>query len=370
MSFDKFILNSNNIENKRDYSNKITKTIVNLVGLICLIISLLVTFDFIPEQIWSKSFQKDYESGRYGDLYFLNLVDYFKVEYETKKIPSFSTTNYQSEINEADILLFGDSFTAMESRDVQLPYLLKDSTNKKIFVIKSSKILNDLNNLKFAKQQKKKVLIYQFVERGIFKNFEVLSNEDDRSLIKIYNFLMTLKVGNIEKRLNQLLQRSLITYEAYKYLASAKFDHLKILTQITPIYKAEPPWLFYYEDVNQSKTSFYYKFTQTELEILVMNAKKLQKELIEKYNLELIIMPIPNKYTIYNEKINTDKYNNIIPEFCHKLTENGIQSINLYDDFRESEKLLYYPTDTHWNQNGINIALLKLLEVLKTLKNK
>ena len=43
-------------------------------------------------------------------------------------------------------------------------------------------------------------------------------------------------------------------------------------------------------------------------------------------------------------------------ELYEGLEERGVRFVELFDAFKNSDTLLYYRTDSHWNQNGIDIA--------------
>ncbi len=84
----------------------------------------------------------------------------------------------------------------------------------------------------------------------------------------------------------------------------------------------------------------------------------------------MVFMAIPSKYTIYHTLINDDPYSNFLPRLYTGLKQRGISAIPLYDDFINSEEVLYFGTDTHWNGKGLSIALDNTVQLLDSLNNK
>ena len=49
------------------------------------------------------------------------------------------------------------------------------------------------------------------------------------------------------------------------------------------------------------------------------------------------------------------------------LQERGVPYVSLINDYMNSDEVLYYGTDTHWNAKGEKIALEKTLKILNSL---
>ena len=141
---------------------------------------------------------------------------------------------------------------------------------------------------------------------------------------------------------------------------------------MTPVYSLayETPWLFYYEQTNDEPTSFYYKHSQGEINTICDNIADLAEKLDEKYNMKMVFMPIPSKYTVYHDLLNNDEYNDFLPLLYKGLKERSITVINLYDEYINSDEILYYGTDTHWNRKGLDIAVNKTIKVIDSIQCK
>ena len=164
-----------------------------------------------------------------------------------------------------------------------------------------------------------------------------------------------------------MLKRSYLTTFIYSEIATIKFDLFKNITSLTPVYlkNGKDSWLFYYDQVNDNKTSFYYKHSQAEMDSICDNMSDLAYELKKKYNMTLVYLPMPAKYTLYHTVINNDEYNQFLPRLYDGLKKRNVNYINVYNDFCNSDTLLYYHTDSHWNQKGIDIAYKKTITYLK-----
>lgn len=83
----------------------------------------------------------------------------------------------------------------------------------------------------------------------------------------------------------------------------------------------------------------------------------------------MVFMGIPSKYTIYHTLLNNDPYNNFLPRLYKGLEERGVPCISLYEDYIGKKEVLYYGTDTHWNEKGLSIAINNTVELLHTKLN-
>ena len=76
-------------------------------------------------------------------------------------------------------------------------------------------------------------------------------------------------------------------------------------------------------------------------------------------------MPIPDKISIYGHYVTDQPYDGFVPRLCDALEQHQIPVIRLYEDFKASPEVLYFPTDTHWNPKGISMAIQKIDAILK-----
>jgi hypothetical protein len=161
-----------------------------------------------------------------------------------------------------------------------------------------------------------------------------------------------------EELYDALIKRSHLTTDIYSLLSTLKFDLYGNISAMTPVYlkDGENSWLFYHDQVNEERTSFYYPFTDAQIDSICDHMAGLATTLEKKYNMHLIFLPLPAKYTLHHDLVNDDPYNNLLPRLYKGLEERNVRFVNVLDAYRESDKLLYYRTDSHWNQEGIDLA--------------
>ena len=76
-------------------------------------------------------------------------------------------------------------------------------------------------------------------------------------------------------------------------------------------------------------------------------------------------MPVPNKYSIYDRFYGDQKYSDFLPRLQNGLKSRGVKYIDLYHSFTTSQDTLYFGTDTHWNNKGVDIALDLLIKEMR-----
>jgi len=278
---------------------------------------------------------------------------------------------------QADILTFGDSFLDF-SRMKTYPEQLGDTLHKRVFY---ERFINDHRPLVFLNKNNyvnssPKILIYESAERYIPFRFNT-THDTGYTTQSTYGLGKTIRDirdwifrSDTEVKYTTLLNRSIFTNDLYSAISTIKFDVFGYITSQTPVYTLdhEDPWLFYHEEVSPGGqfSDFYYNHSEEEINLYCDNIADLRNKLKELYNLDLIFMPIPSKYTIYHKLINNDTYNNFLPRLYEGLADRGVPFIDLYNEYINSDEILYYGTDTHWNKKGLDIAVDKTLEYIKS----
>lgn len=90
------------------------------------------------------------------------------------------------------------------------------------------------------------------------------------------------------------------------------------------------------------------------------------RNFLKSYGIELLVVPIPDKEQVYRDVISPLHWHDgipprmsIIPDLIKKMDEKGIYSVSLFEAFYEArlaETPPYWRDDTHWNNQGIDIA--------------
>lgn len=357
-------------------SEKVLKWIVNLAGAVCIFAFLAVRYEpFFNLVLLEKVLPEYWENTKYGELYYFNFIRHFREKGMPKHIQKYRHTSKHPKIQDADMLTFGDSFFDF-SRMVTFPERLGDTLHKKVYY---ERFFNDHRPLYYLHQYNysnhaPKTLIYESTERYIPLRFsqphETTFATDARSGIrkKIAGVRDWLFSRNAEVKYNTLLTRSIFSTHLYSAIATLKFNVFGYISSQTPVYSLDykEPWLFYYEETDPgTPLSYYYLHSEEEINAYCDNIADLREKLKKMYNLDMVFMPIPSKYTIYHKLLNNDPYNNFLPRLYEGLARRGVPTINLYDDYVNSTGVLYYGTDTHWNKKGIDIALGKTVDFLR-----
>jgi hypothetical protein len=348
------------------------RIIIYLIGAVCLFIFISIRIPALTNMMLKEKVIPEYfENTKYGELYYFNYIDQFKEPDLPPGQIKYRFTPKHPDLNEADILTFGDSFFDF-TRMTTFPERLGDTLNQRVYYARESVPLLYLDQHNYEDTESK-VLIYESAERYIPFRFSEPHKDrlrdDNRSAIRksLANLRDHLFLDDSEIRLDLLLARSYLTNWIYTRISTFKFNNFRYIPSTTPVYalNQKDPWLFYYEEVTHDSTGFYYNHTDQEIARYCDNIADLRTRLKEKYNLDMVFMGIPSKYTIYHKLLNDHKYNNFLPRLYKGLEERGVPTITVYDDYIKSKEILYYGTDTHWNKKGLDIALQNAVKVIQ-----
>jgi hypothetical protein len=356
--------------------DKFTRWMIYIAGAVCLYLFLSIRIEPLYNAILQEKILPEYwENTKYGELYYMNnFIRDFREKGLPRYIPKYRNSDKHPKIEDADILIYGDSFMDF-SRMVTMPERLADTLHQKVYyqrMIHDHRPMIYLQEAKYS-NSKPKVLIYETSE--LFLDFRFHTRQD--TVIQVENRSKFRKavagirdwmfMKDSELKYSVLLQRSILTTSLYSDIATLKFRKFHYITESTPVYslKYDTPWLFYSGDSDPKTSSFYHHYSDAEIDNICDNISDLAAELKRHYNLDFIFLPIPSKYTICHKLVNDDKYSEFLPKIYAGLKRRGISYINVYDDFNNSKEILYYGTDTHWNKKGMEIALGETLKLLK-----
>lgn len=353
-------------------NEKILKWLIYLSGILCLYafvsVRSLPLFNAILKE---KMIPGYWDKTKYGELYYFSMINKFKEKGLPPAQKKYQYKSKNASLNDADIFVFGDSFFDF-SRHTQFAERLSDTLNAKVHYYYGDYPLMVLAENHYQ-STRPKVLLYERVERYIpmvFENKNTADYEvDDRSAFRkrIGNVKDKIFYKRSEELFDALLKRSYLTTGIYSCIATVKFDVFRYISPLTPVYSAdkEKPWLFYSDQTNGEKTSFYYHHSEADMNNYCDHMADLAAQLKEEYNIRLIYLPLPAKYTLYHNFVNHDKYNDFLPELYKGLRKRGVEFIDVFDDFKNSDDILYYRTDSHWNEKGIEMAFNKTMEYFR-----
>lgn len=349
-----------------------------MLAVVCLYAFIAIRFQFLFNSVLKEKVSH-WDKTKYGELYYFSMISHFREKGLPCSLPKFEESDKHASVAESEILTFGDSFFEF-SRHKQFPQRIAEDFNKKVHYVNYDYPLDFLESNNYH-DTIPKLVIFERVERFIPLAFEKkqtwnLKPEMDTSkFLKAYNYLLhKIFYKQSEELYDVLLKRNYITTGIYSRIATLKFDLFGYISKKTPVYKVngDHSWLFYHDQVNDQKTSFYYAFTQQQIDSICDNMADLAGKLKQKYNMDLLYLPLPARYTLYHTVLNKDMYNNFLPRLYKGLDERGVKYVQVFDDFVNRTDTIYYHTDEHWNQEGLDIAFDKTIAFIKNdtrLKN-
>jgi hypothetical protein len=97
-------------------------------------------------------------------------------------------------------------------------------------------------------------------------------------------------------------------------------------------------------------------------------------------NMEVIVVPIPDKEQIYRDLIAPRDWRSgrppeasLVPVLVDRLSRRGVVSVDLYQPFiqaRQQGTRLYWRDDTHWNGEGIRLAAESVAAVISRMQSE
>lgn len=354
-------------------SEKLLKILIYTAGGICLYAFIAIRHPVLFNAVLLEKIVPEYwENTRYGELYYFNFIRHFREKNLPPSGEKYRFTEKHPELEEADMLLFGDSFFDF-TRLKTFPEVLADTLNQRTFYARMDYPLQYLAEHRYEAGEEK-IIIYESAERYIPTRFTRSHQSeldiDPRSPVRkeIAGIRDYIFQPNTEVLYQTLLKRSYLTTGLFSLSATLKFDLFGYISDFTPVYSLDHqvPWLFYYDQLNEEPGSFYYQYSQEEIDIYCDHIADLAHKLKTNYNLKMVFMGIPSKYTINHELLNNDSYNDFLPRLQEGLSERGVPYIPLYDEYEKAADILYFGTDTHWNEKGQRIAIDKTVHIINS----
>jgi len=348
--------------------NKILKSFIYFSGFICLYGFLATRFLPLYNLVSTEKEVPGYwDNTTYGELYYFNNIKHFREDLPGA-MPKFQWSEDHPELEEAEILTFGDSFIDW-SRHEQISSRLQDALGVPVYTHYGEYPYEYLKKNNYQ-NGKPKYLVYLRTERWIPITFgqdplyspskKEKENPNSHPLKKnLAAFRDFLFDNRTEELYRALLQRSYITSYFSTLISTWKFELFGYISSLTPKYAIteEKPWLFYVDQVNDKSSSFYYQHSESELNEITENIKKLSEHLWKEYKLKFVFVPVPSKFTIYHHLVDPDaEYNEFLPRLYKELDRLEILYVDLYEPFRKSEEYVFYGTDDHWTEHGVSVA--------------
>ena len=318
-----------------------------------------------------------------GDLFDFSLLEDFKGKFRLIK----GETNGQLET--ADVITFGDSFFDCDSDSPLFAKELEERLGLPIYnrsTLMHTDVDVDVNPMAFLKSMnyrkgKRRILILEHVERHSMVNIFALDSSPMEDVDKedeiltfhslndwVVKHLIVLNNGN--KDFDYYFRRNILTYPLTKWIANFRFKFLGEFDSNIGNYSLSHRMLFYSGDLGFN----YAHKSERILDLMATILSEFSQKLKQAYNIDLVYVVIPNKYSIYNDFVRPYFYDNYITQISEKLRAKGVPFIDLYSvymNYRSTDdsRLLYFPSDTHFTPFGKGLLVEAAIKELKNLGN-
>lgn len=282
-----------------------------------------------------------------GDLYAFSKVREFKEHIKMRAYREYDS------LESADIIVMGDSFFNLGYDSDIFANELQVLCKKKIFNVRRSVMepLGDSPLLYLKKTGYKKA----------GKKILILESAERYTLVRADHYMDSIPYVADEHSKKNAASPTLIADIEYFFLNNKycepvdafikdmQFHFLGEISNKIPLWSENPPMLFYDEEVAFNKKNKPDSvISKASNEIL-----NLKRQLLKNYNIELLYVVIPHKYSIYGSLLGPNgAYDNYIPRLTQALNKRSVPNINIYSKFSsyatKGSESLYYKGDTHF----------------------
>ncbi len=319
------------------------------------------------------------DMGKYGDLYRLTRVKMFKTDLPDPVCDETGTID--GDPDTAPVVMIGDSFLETCRGHDPLPAAVSEKLNQDVATVYAGNEPDYFNPVYFCwkngmTQDRKRIIVLERTERYILSQYRSRPLLGEVAFRRMSQKQETGWWDVVRRRwFTKAEMNYSIFFNNCDYLTpfielwnTYRFKTFGAISDETPVYSLHPPFLFYEEEALPGlPTSFYYPHSDSTVGQIALNISLMSAALKSRYNAELVFMPIPSAYTLYHGFVNNDPYDNFIPRLCSQLEQRGVRTIRLYDVFRKSGEILFFPTDSHWNAAGARLATDEAVKVISPL---
>jgi len=320
------------------------------------------------------------DSASYGDLYPELGVRDFKTERGPRHLPQWGGRN-QVTPDSAEFILIGDSFLGTGGDRYPCGDELAIALDAPLIWLENGDPqrypLRALRGAGVHPDKERKVLLLECVERNFmykYLNFTLETAEETPAAgrsdyvagaLSLARQIRDVWFSGAELRYQYLLNTSVFTAGFMEGVNTFKYRQFDMMPQRFPVYSTNPPMVFsFFETDKTTPLSYFYQHSDREIVQIAENLHKLAKVLDRDWNIELYVIPIPNKLTVYHELATDVPYNNYLPRLQAELGMRGVSYVDVYSPFVLADERLYHLTDTHWNNSGMMLAVKEVAKAV------
>jgi len=305
-------------------------------------------------------------------LYGGDLFEYLGVDKFKERIRKFPFQNAPL-IMAADIIMQGDSFFYSRLDSVPFPEYFEKITGQKVFyqydLGHDSTPTRYLEDIGYQKGEAK-FFIYETIERmsarralSFKPNF---SGENDGSVVAASTPTLGSRVVNFlfdQIDVEYFIKNNFIFRPIGLWFKNKAFVWLGDIDSDNPVYLNNPAMLFGEGDIAFGNNKIKFNFIGEMADNIAQEAKIVK----DRYNLTLVYLIIPNKFSIYGESaVGGKKYDDFIPKLQEALKDRGVKYLDIYRVFDEyhqqhPSEMLYYAGDNHYTPLGKELVSKELI---------
>ncbi len=345
---------------------KFLSFIIYTLGFFCGIIFIIVNVKPLGSVARSLIIPRNY-----GDLYYQHYIDKYKTVLD-RKIP-FSVSELNTPLKKAGIILYGDSFSNLRYFK-GIPELLIDSMKVDLHFAHTRRIFQGpvfpyLAKSDYQKDSIPKFLIFQSAERVI----DLRLRDNPAKLVQagtpnpIKTFLKSILARDAKRKYTFLLKDTKLTRPFYSFLMNKRYDWFGYVDS-PKVYDEKTGMFFNDKSTSNTKAGFYYQFSDEEIELYCNHLEIFKNELKSLYNLDFVFFPVPNKISIYSHILNNDEYNNLLPRLYECMEAKSVDFVDIYNPIKAQKELMYFKTDTHWNEKGAQLSHNLLMKKIREIQ--
>jgi hypothetical protein len=317
-----------------------------------------------------------------GEFYRLTKLSFFK-----EPIPPIPHADYDppdriatsAPVEGTRLLTMGDSFfwLAMGYRDFTAG--LADRMDEPISYAGHWKYHNPFRYVSQYESRlaERRVLVLGVVERDLHNAFRTpwpVQRYEAPDLLHATKYALDPYLAHVftglERRLRYFLQYNHLTFFVEAWYRDYRFDRYGEISDWTPLYLRAPRQQFHYATTGaETPAGYFYPHSDSLIARLADTIQQLQADLRAHANTELILVPVPNKITIYDEHLEAP-YDRYLPRLLAALHAREVEAVDLYTPFQAATERLYYISDPHWNAAGRAIAFDRVAATIRAVRGR